>query len=1010
MGANLSISSISVTSGTPFNTIQVNFTAPTSATPFPVGTKVVISDVTPSTLNGEYTILTGNIAAVTFTSTQSGSFTGGRIKGGGNTTVNGFMSVEGNISAGNLTTTTVTGQTVSISGNISGANLVASGVLRVDGNANVGNLTTSGLVSAATLEATSAALGAMTGSSLAASGNISAGNLSTTGTLTAGNASFSNISLQTISATGAISGASFSTSGTLNAGAATLGATSADSLALNGAITGATTITSGLVNVTGNMTGGNVLTNGFLSVAGTATVGNIVANNQLTIQSTANIASTLTVGANLALSSISGDGSTVTAAFTQQSTIPFPVGGTVVISGVTGTTAYNGSYSVATASNAQVTFSSSTVGSAIVTSARIRTGGVGLNITANSSLSNMNIAAGAIISALNATANIGTVNSTILSVTGTANAGNLETGGTLSVTGAATTGQLTANGAISANGSLTVNQTANITGALGVGANLAISSITPSSPSAGSATVTFAAQTTAPFLAGSQVNLYNNIPTGYNGTFNVVSGNTTQVVISTSASGATTALGRIRTGGTALNIEGNASVTNLNAASFTTTDAALTNLTFATSGILSLQNGNANIGNITGVTSNLSGNVSGGNLISRGFLQVDGNATMSNVTIANAIVTGTYNVGGAINVGSNIAITNASGTGSVVTLTYATQTSPPFPAGSSIVVTGINPSQYNGTFTVTGSNTTAVTYTSSASGSYVSGGYARTSGTGLILQSTANLLGGLNTSGGGINAGSGAITGGTFSATLFSGNGASITNINSMNAGVVLPITATSGDGATATLTYATASFVPFYVGQSITVAGLVPSGYNGTYTVVTCTTSQVTYASTATGAMTTSGTVTGAARTASSVNTDTVINGAQPNITSVGTLTGLTLNGALTGVNVSTTGYMFASISGGVAAAGTTQGTATALSKQINVVTSATASTATGISLPAGAAGMQVIIINATTVTLSLYPATGAKIDSLATNTAYSLGPNARLMVVSAGTSQWYTMAGIYG
>lgn len=1085
-GANLSIASISGT-GSPTNLVTVTFTAPTSAVPFPTGTKILITDVTPSGYNGEYTVVTGLLNSVTYTNSTSDTASGGRIKGGGNTTVNGFMSVEGNISAGNITTTSVTGQLVSVSGNISGANLVASGILKVDGNANVGNLTTSGLVSAATLNATSAALGSMTGSSLAATGNISGGNISTTGSLTAGDATIANLNLQTVAASGGISGLSlsvgpnlaissingsgstvtvtfasqatvpfttgttifitgvgtttayngtyvvatastsqvtyastvtgtgvvtsariYSRAGTLNAGVATLGATTADSLALNGTITGATSITSGLINATGNITGGNISSSGALTLLGTATVGNLTTNNSLNIQNAATVASTLTVGANLAISSISGDGSTITLTYAAQTTAPFPVGATVIVSGVS-PTGYNGSYTVASGNTTQITYSGTTVAAATVTGARVKTGGTGLNITANASLSNMSIAAGAIISALNATANIGTVNSTILSVTGTANAGNLETGGTLSVTGAATTGQITANGAIAANGSLTVNQTANITGYVGVGANIAIASITPSAPSLGQVTITFAAQANAPFLVGSSVNLINNIPVGYNGTWTVVSGNTTQVVVTSSATGTATALGRIRTGGTALNIEGNANVTNLNAASFTTTDAALTNLTFATSGILSLTNGTANIGtaNITtinGTSSDLSGNSAAGNLISRGFLQVDGNATMTSVTIANSISTSV------VNVGANIALTSISGNGSTVTATFASQTLPPFPAGSTVVVTGVSPAQYNITYTVQTCTKTQATFTSTVTGAYVSGGYIRTGGTGMILQSTANLLGGLNTVGGAINAGSGNITGGTFSASLFSGNGANITNINSMNAGVVLPVTATAGTGTVATLTYDTTSFVPFQVGQTITVAGLVPAGYNGTWTVLTATTTQVTYSCTATGGMTTSGTITGAARAATAVTSDTVTNPIQTNITQVGILSGLTLNGALSGVNVSTTGYTFASVNGGVAAAGTTQGAATLLSKQVNVVTSATASTAVGILLPAGTPGMQLIIINATAVTLSVFPNTGSKIDALATNGAYSLGPNARLLIICSGTAQWYTMAGIYG
>ena len=66
-----------------------------------------------------------------------------------------------------------------------------------------------------------------------------------------------------------------------------------------------------------------------------------------------------------------------------------------------------------------------------------------------------------------------------------------------------------------------------------------------------------------------------------------------------------------------------------------------------------------------------------------------------------------------------------------------------------------------------------------------------------------------------------------------------------------LAISATSGNGSTATLTFPTQPFPPFIVGQMITVYGLVPTGYNGTYFVTSCTTTQVSYSNTTSGSMT---------------------------------------------------------------------------------------------------------------------------------------------------------------
>lgn len=67
-------------------------------------------------------------------------------------------------------------------------------------------------------------------------------------------------------------------------------------------------------------------------------------------------------------------------------------------------------------------------------------------------------------------------------------------------------------------------------------------------------------------------------------------------------------------------------------------------------------------------------------------------------------------------------VTNASGTGTTVTLTFPTTTAAPFTAGDTIVVEGITPTVYNGTFTVVSCNTTTVTYSHSALAAYQRGG------------------------------------------------------------------------------------------------------------------------------------------------------------------------------------------------------------------------------------------------------------------------------------------------
>lgn len=71
-----------------------------------------------------------------------------------------------------------------------------------------------------------------------------------------------------------------------------------------------------------------------------------------------------------------------------------------------------------------------------------------------------------------------------------------------------------------------------------------------------------------------------------------------------------------------------------------------------------------------------------------------------------------------------------------------------------------------------------------------------------------------------------------------------------------LSVTGASGTGTTATLTFATQAGAPYKVGSTITVSGVTPSGYNGTYTVTACTTTSVSFASATTTAYTSGGTI----------------------------------------------------------------------------------------------------------------------------------------------------------
>jgi hypothetical protein len=82
-----------------------------------------------------------------------------------------------------------------------------------------------------------------------------------------------------------------------------------------------------------------------------------------------------------------------------------------------------------------------------------------------------------------------------------------------------------------------------------------------------------------------------------------------------------------------------------------------------------------------------------------------------------------------------ITVTGASGNGTTATITFATQAAA-IQVGATIVVAGINPSGYNGTFVVTASSVTSVSYLNATSSAWVSGGTVQRQFTSIKLNVT----------------------------------------------------------------------------------------------------------------------------------------------------------------------------------------------------------------------------------------------------------------------------------
>ena len=92
------------------------------------------------------------------------------------------------------------------------------------------------------------------------------------------------------------------------------------------------------------------------------------------------------------------------------------------------------------------------------------------------------------------------------------------------------------------------------------------------------------------------------------------------------------------------------------------------------------------------------------------------------------------------------------------------------------------------------------------------------------------------------------------------------------------------------------------------------------------------------------------------------------------------------------------------VSAAGSTQGTATALTVDYNVVTTVAASA--GVKLPTATAGRRIVIVNKGASTLTIYPATSAYIDAGLINAGISVASNGSIELMASSTTQWYSLA----
>ena len=113
------------------------------------------------------------------------------------------------------------------------------------------------------------------------------------------------------------------------------------------------------------------------------------------------------------------------------------------------------------------------------------------------------------------------------------------------------------------------------------------------------------------------------------------------------------------------------------------------------------------------------------------------------------------------------------------------------------------------------------------------------------------------------------------------------------------------------------------------------------------------------------------------------------------GSFAGLTNSGAM--VSVPST----------VAAAGASQGNATAIGASVtDIIVTVTASTQ-GVKLPTAAAGKRVNVWPDPAIGVKLYPATGALIGTASTNAALAVVKNKPVQLIGVSATKWRVMAG---
>lgn len=110
-------------------------------------------------------------------------------------------------------------------------------------------------------------------------------------------------------------------------------------------------------------------------------------------------------------------------------------------------------------------------------------------------------------------------------------------------------------------------------------------------------------------------------------------------------------------------------------------------------------------------------------------------------------------------------------------------------------------------------------------------------------------------------------------------------------------------------------------------------------------------------------------------------------------------------GMSAQLSGLVGETIKTGIAAAGNSQATARQLTETVNVIATATATSADGVRLPPASIGARCIVINKSGQTLDVWPSTGDRIENGSVNAETTQTNNTHDTYYAVDGENWYKL-----